>query len=101
MRSVNERDNATFEIEVQDEHVEKVSQTRSPILALSVLIWNALDADAESVDVTIEHDELGGTRPVEVSDHGHSMPPDQAEAPFGKLGGSWKRAQRYANEASP
>ena len=33
----------TFEIEVQDDHVEKVSQTRKPILALSELIWNALD----------------------------------------------------------
>ena len=50
-------DETTFEIEVQDDHVEKVSQTRKPILALSELIWNALDADAERVDVTVEHDD--------------------------------------------
>ena len=91
-------DETTFEIEVQDDHVEKVSQTRKPILALSELIWNALDADAERVDVTVEHDDLGGIRAVEVGDNGHGIPHGQAEALFGKLGGSWKRARRYTKE---
>jgi hypothetical protein len=85
----------TFEIEVQDDHVETISQTRKPILALSELLWNAVDADAERVDVTIEHDDLGGIRAIEVSDDGHGMPRTEAPAVFGKLGGSWKRARRY------
>lgn len=88
----------TFEIEVQDDHVEKISQTRKPVLALSELIWNALDADAERVDVIVEHDDLGVIRAIEVIDDGHGIPRTQAQALFGKLGGSWKRARRYTKE---
>ncbi len=42
----------TFEIRVQDDHLERIAQTRKPILALAGLIWNAVDADATRIDVT-------------------------------------------------
>lgn len=29
----------TFEIQVQDDHLERIAQTRKPILALAELIW--------------------------------------------------------------
>jgi hypothetical protein len=36
----------TFEIQVQDDHLQRVAQVRKPILAIAELIWNAVDADA-------------------------------------------------------
>lgn len=31
----------TFEIQVQDDYLERIAQTRRPILALAELIWNS------------------------------------------------------------
>ena len=31
----------TCEIQVQDDHLERIAQTRKPILALTELTWNA------------------------------------------------------------
>lgn len=89
---------ASFEIEVQDDHVERVAQTRKPILALAELIWNALDADADRVDVVLERGPLDELKSIEVSDDGHGMEHSEALAVFSKLGGSWKRARRYSKE---
>lgn len=44
----------TFEIQVQDDHLERVAQTRKPVLALAEPFRNAVDADATHVDVTSE-----------------------------------------------
>jgi hypothetical protein len=38
----------TFEIQVQDDHLQRISQVRKPILAVAELIWNAVDADAST-----------------------------------------------------
>lgn len=89
---------ASFEIQVQDDHVERVAQTRKPILALAELIWNALDADADRVDVILERGPLDELRAIEVADDGHGMEHSEAVALFSKLGGSWKRARRYSRE---
>ena len=40
----------TIEIQVQDDHLERIAQTRNPILALAELIWNAVNADATHND---------------------------------------------------
>ncbi len=37
----------TFEIQVQDDHLQRNAQVRKPILAVAELIWNAVDADAD------------------------------------------------------
>ena len=50
----------TFEIPVQDDHLERIAQTRKPILALAELIWNAVDADATHIDVILVDDDLDG-----------------------------------------
>ena len=36
----------TFQVQVQDDHLERIAQTRKPILAIAELIWNAVNADA-------------------------------------------------------
>lgn len=54
----------TFEIQVQDDHLERIAQTRKPILALAELIWNAVDADATKIDVTLVEDDLDGLKAI-------------------------------------
>jgi hypothetical protein len=88
----------TFEIQVQDDHVEKVARTNKPMLALSELIWNSLDADAMRVTITLETDALNGLSAIEVDDNGHGIPRSDIETLFKKLGGSWKKSRRYTNE---
>lgn len=81
----------TFQIEVQDDHLQRLSTAKRPILALAELIWNALDADADSIDVRFETDRMGVLSAIEITDNGHGIPYEDAEQLFSKLGGSWKQ----------
>ena len=69
----------TFQIQVHDDHLERIAQTRKPILALAELIWNAVDADATRIDVTLIDDDLNGLKAIEVADNGHGIPYAEAE----------------------
>ena len=82
----------TFEIQVQDDHLEQIAQTRKPILALAELIWNAVDADATRVDVALIENELQGLTAIQIKDNGHGIPYPDVEELFSRLGGSWKRS---------
>lgn len=88
----------TVEIEVQNDHLERLAQVRKPILAVAELIWNALDADADTVDVNLHDDPLGGFDAIEVADNGHGMPHSEAEGLFSRLGGSWKKGGKRSRE---
>ena len=86
----------TFQIQVQDDHLERIAQTRKPILAVAELIWNAVDADATRIDVILIDDDLNGLRAVEVADNGHGIPHAHAEELFTRLGGSWKQSRLHS-----
>ena len=88
----------TFQIQVHDDHLERLAQTRKPILALAELNWNAVDADATRIDVTLIDDDLNGLKAIEVADNGHGIPYAEAEALFSRLGGSWKRSRTHPIE---
>lgn len=79
-----------YSVEVKDDFIERQAKA-SPIQAISELIWNALDADATSISVELEHDPLGGLSKIHVRDNGHGMSREDAPALFRNLGGSWKR----------
>lgn len=81
----------TFHIQVQDDHLERIAQTRKPVLAVAELIWNSVDADATRIDVTLVEDGLDGVKAIEVADDGHGIPYAEAEGLFSRLGGSWKQ----------
>lgn len=88
----------TFQIQVQDDHLKRIAQTRKPILALAELIWNSVDADATRIDVTLIEDGWNGVKAIEVADNGHGIPYAEAEELFSRLGGSWKQRHLHSNE---
>jgi Histidine kinase-, DNA gyrase B-, and HSP90-like ATPase len=88
----------TFEIQVQDDHLQRIAQVRKPILVIAELIWNAVDADANRVDVALHDDALGRLKSIEVVDNGHGILFTEAEDLFSQLGGSWKQGGRRSRE---
>ena len=88
----------TFEIEVQDDHLQRLAQVQKPILAVAELIWNAVDADADRVDVILHDDRLGGISAIEVADNGHGILYQDAGKLFSRLGGSWKQGGKQSLE---
>jgi len=88
----------TVEVQVQNDHLERLAQVRKPILAVAELIWNAVDADADEVGIALHDGGLGSFDAIEVSDNGHGMPPSEAEQLFQRLGGSWKKGGKRSRE---
>ena len=88
----------TLQIEVQEDHLERIAYVKKPVMAVAELIWNALDADATKIVVALTDNALGTLESIEVSDNGHSIPFDKIESLFTKLGGSWKKQQRRTLE---
>lgn len=63
---------------------------RDPVTGLVEVVWNALDADATEVSLTVVDNGADGVASVEVKDNGTGMTLAEAERGFGSLGGSWK-----------
>jgi len=78
------------EVRAQHDHLDSLAKA-TPLSALTELIWNALDADATKVDVTIKENDIDGIEEILVEDNGVGLPFDEAELAFGNLGGSWKK----------
>ncbi|GAA1292325.1 ATP-binding protein [Saccharothrix xinjiangensis] len=69
----------------------------SAVDAISELVWNGLDAEADQVDIDIETTtagprELRYVTRVIVTDNGHGMDRERAESAFLSLGDSWKQS---------
>ena len=84
-------------IHAGQDHLQQFTR-RSAIDALAELIWNALDAEAETVDVQIRVDsildgerELSHVSRITIADNGHGITPEKAAEAFPSLGDSWKR----------
>lgn len=77
-------------VEVQPDFLEKITRAK-PVSALSELIWNAFDADAKTVEVSFEYNDLESLDAIVVKDDGEGLPLSEAEACFTPLGGSWKK----------
>ena len=79
-------------LQADDDHVERLAHENDPVRAIVELIWNAIDAEAPTVTVELEHDDtLGGIVKTVVSDTGHGIDRDELDSTFGRIGGSWKR----------
>jgi hypothetical protein len=82
--------NHAYQVEVQSDYLKKITRA-NPVQALAELIWNSLDADANSIDVRLEYNDMGTLSAIIVTDDGHGMPHADAPGLFQNLGGSWKR----------
>jgi len=83
-------------IEAGQDHLLQYTK-RPPVEALAELVWNALDAEADLVEIEIAIDSLGPASrehsfvtEVRVKDNGHGMTLEVADRAFPKLGDSWK-----------
>jgi hypothetical protein len=78
------------EVQAQSDHLDSLAKGK-PLFALAELIWNAFDADAHEVRVTVKDNALGGVDEIAIQDDGHGLTHSEAETAFGHLGGSWKK----------
>jgi hypothetical protein len=62
------------------------SDLYTPAQALEQLVANALDAAAESIDITIKANDLGGVYEVVIADDGLGIAPHEIERAFGTVG---------------
>lgn len=79
------------QVQVHRDHLERMVGAKKPLLAIAELAWNAVDADANRVDIILDCNPLGGLEAIRVSDDGHGFSHAEALDVFKKLGGSWKR----------
>jgi hypothetical protein len=78
-----------FDVNLDKHHLESLAA--KPITALAELIWNALDADANHVDIAFGRNDMNGIEEIRVTDDGHGMTRDELETAFASLGASWKQ----------
>lgn len=73
-----------------DDHVARLAHEGDPVRAIIELIWNAVDAEATTVVVTMERSWMEPIDQVHVEDDGHGISSDEVASAFGRVGGSWK-----------
>jgi hypothetical protein len=84
---------STFAIQVDTDQFDRLARPTQPVQGVAELIWNAVDAEAETVAVTFRQSDLGAIEEVIVEDSGHGMTHDEVLRDFQHLGGSWKLRQ--------
>lgn len=89
--------NHSYPVEVQSDFLEKITRAK-PVQALAEFIWNSLDADSSTLNVTVEQNELGVMSKVIVRDNGTGIRYEKAAELFSSLGGSWKRTRATTDE---
>lgn len=82
----------TLNLQAKQDFLERDAASRDPIRAIAEFVWNALDADATTVQVMLERNDLGGLDAIRIVDNGSGITASSAEHDFGNLGDSWKRA---------
>ena len=81
---------STIAVNAKQDFWHRLCRTR-PLRAISEIVWNSLDADAERVSVSFKRCPLGGLEEIVIEDDGHGIPiGSDAEHRFAALGGSLK-----------
>ena len=73
--------NHSYQVEVQSDFLEKITRAK-PVQALAEFIWNSLDADASTINVTVEENGLGVMSKIIVRDNGTGMKYEKAAREF-------------------
>ena len=80
-----------FVVQVDADQFDRLARPTRPVAGAAELIWNALDAEADAITLSIDRTELDAVDAVTVTDDGHGMTHDDALRDFKRLGGSWKK----------
>lgn len=83
----------TIEVGIESDAIEKIAKV-SADQAIEELIWNAIDAEASTIRIDFDRNEIDGIAKITITDDGHGISPDDAETIFGSIGGSMKRLKR-------
>jgi hypothetical protein len=83
-------------IDAKPDHVLRLARRTDPYGAVAEMIWNALDAEADQVEVEVQNNDIGGVERVIVRDDGHGMDAASCGSYFGDLGGSWKATAKVS-----
>ncbi len=79
--------------------VTRLARERDPVRAVVELVWNAPDAEAETVRLIVTRSDLDAIESLAVEDDGHGITADEVQSTFGHIGGSWKAlATRSTND---
>lgn len=79
-----------LQLTASDDHVARLAHEDDPVRAIIELIWNAVDAEATTVVVTMERNSMDAIDQVHVKDDGHGISSEEVASTFGRIGGSWK-----------
>jgi hypothetical protein len=77
--------------QITDEGIKKHFKNLEPVKALYELVWNGLDANANTVEVRIEHNALDGLERILVIDNGEGVDARNTENNFEKFNESSKK----------
>jgi hypothetical protein len=84
-----------IKIDIKPDHLERLTKA-SAYEALEELIWNALDADAQFIDIKANENGMGGYDKLVIEDDGHGIRFEELEQAFGSLGGSPKSYKSHS-----
>lgn len=82
---------AELRLRASDDHVARIAHEGDPVRAVVELIWNAIDAEADTVTVDLKRSGMEAIDEVHVIDDGHGIASTEVESTFGRIGGSWKQ----------
>ena len=80
----------TLTLQAGKDLVNNLAKRNQPAKALVELVWNAIDAEADRIEIRILRSDSDAIEQIEVTDDGHGFNRNEVEADFGKIGGSWK-----------
>ena len=90
---------AKLRVSAAADHLERLTG-KSPLVGLNELIWNALDADATHVAVSIARTSFDAVESVTVRDDGHGIAGSEVRELFNSVGGSWKKRAKNGRTRS-
>ena len=80
------------ELTLGSDHLERMVRSNA-LAGLAELVWNSLDAEATTVDISVKRTPLEAVENVTVVDDGHGFAPDEVSALMSSVGDSWKAAK--------
>ncbi len=89
-----------IDIGVERDHIEAQTKANG-VTALSELIWNSLDADANEIQIDYKRTPLNGYEYIRVKDNGHGLTYEKAQDVFSRLGGSEKKIRTQSPGGRP